>query len=199
MSESGIIEINPPKYPNPLANFSRGIGYPKWQPIDTKKQVSELFRFGFYSTVGSYAFLYLWKRTTFKLTIPISAITFITVAKGLQSSLANLREKNDCWNIFWGLTGANTLILSLGFKSMPPKVKIITGFLGTTAATIIDRAYWAQSTSSPVKNVRYELDQSNKDLTQQQFWDVWSRRPATETFEDLNVIGRSRVIEKKSD
>ncbi|KAI5960299.1 uncharacterized protein KGF55_004591 [Candida pseudojiufengensis] len=197
MSEQGIIEVPHLKYPNPLANFSRGIGYPQWKPIDTKKQVFELFKFGFYSTVGSYAFLYMWKRTTFKLTIPISAITFITVAKGIQSSLANLREKNDCWNIFWGLIGSNTLILSLGFKNMPPRTKIITGFLGTTAATIIDRAYWAQSASSPVKNAKYDLNQSNEKLTKQQFWDVWNRRPATETFQDLNVLSTARVIEEE--
>ncbi|CAK9438596.1 uncharacterized protein LODBEIA_P28200 [Lodderomyces beijingensis] len=175
------------KYPNPLANFSRGIGYPEWHPIDTRKQVSQLFKFGFYTTVGSYAFLYLWKRATFKIEIPASAVAFFCIAKGVQSSLANLREKNDCWDTFWGLAAANTIVLSAGFRSMPAKSKVITGVLGTSLATVIDRAYWAQSTSSPAKDVKYELGQINKDLPKQSFWDVWSRRPITQTVEELGV------------
>lgn len=175
------------KYPNPLANFSKGLGYPEWHPIDTRKEVGQLFKFGFYSTVGSYAFLYIWKRTTFKLEIPISAITFLTVAKGVQSSVANLREKNDCWNTFWGLTAANTVVLSAAFRSMPAKHKVITGALGTSLATIVDRAYWAQSTSSPTTDAKYELANENKDLPQQGFWDIWQRRPITQTVEELGV------------
>lgn len=175
------------KFPNPLANFSKGLGYPEWHPIDTRKEVGQLFKFGFYSTVGSYAFLYIWKRTTFKLEIPIAAITFLTVAKGVQSSVANLREKNDCWNTFWGLTAANTVVLSAAFRSMPPKHKIITGALGTSLATIVDRAYWAQSTSSPTADAKYELANENKDLPKQGFWDVWQRRPITQTVEELGV------------
>lgn len=27
------------KYPSPLANFSKGIGYPAWTPIDTQKKL----------------------------------------------------------------------------------------------------------------------------------------------------------------
>ena len=89
------------KYPNPLANFTKGLGYPEWQPIDTKKEVGQIFRFGFYSTVGAYAWLYFWKRTTFKLELPLSVIGFFSIAKGVQDSIANIREINDCWNTFW--------------------------------------------------------------------------------------------------
>ncbi|KAI3403848.1 hypothetical protein KGF56_003278 [Candida oxycetoniae] len=175
------------KYPNPLGNFSKGLGYPEWHPIDTRKQVSQLFRFGFYTTIGSYGFLYLWKRTTFKLEIPLSAVAFFTIAKGMQSSLANLREKNDCWNTFWGLATANTIVLTAAFKSMPPKHKILTGVFGTSLATIFDRAYWAQSTSNPSYNAKYESAQVDKDLPKQSFWDIWQRRPLTDTVQELGV------------
>ena len=175
------------KYPNPLANFTKGLGYPEWQPIDTKKEVGQIYRFGFYSTVGAYAWLYFWKRTTFKLELPLSVIGFFSIAKGVQDSIANIREINDCWNTFWGLTAANTVVLSAGFRSMPPKHKIITGALGTSIATILDRAYWAQSTSSPRLDAKYELANTNENLPKQQFWDVWQRRPITQTVEELGV------------
>lgn len=35
------------KYPNPLANFTKGLGYPEWQPIDTKKEVGQILDLGF--------------------------------------------------------------------------------------------------------------------------------------------------------
>ncbi|EMG46680.1 hypothetical protein SBY92_005424 [Candida maltosa Xu316] len=175
------------KYPNPLANFSQGLGYPAWTPIDTKKEVGQLFRFGFYTTVGAYGWLYFFKRSTFKLGLPISALAFVTIAKGVQDSVANIRETNDCWNIFWGLSAANTVVLSAGFKSMPIKHKLITGILGTSVATILDRAYWAQSTSSPRLDAKYELANMNKDLPKQQFWDVWERKPISQTVEELGV------------
>ncbi|WLF77854.1 hypothetical protein PVL30_001576 [Lodderomyces elongisporus] len=187
-----VVEVAPlpeaaNKYPNPLGNFSRGLGYPDWHPIDTRKEVTQIFRFGFYSTVGAYAFLYIWKRATFKIEIPLSAVAFFTIAKGVQSSVANLREKNDCWDTFWGLTAANTIVLTTAFRSMPPKHKILTAAFGTSLGTIADRAYWAQSTSSAKANAKYELDQTDKDLPKQEFWDIWQRRPITQTVQDLGV------------
>ncbi|CAI5758817.1 unnamed protein product [Candida verbasci] len=190
------VEISLPnsvdKYPNPLANFTKGIGYPKWEPIDTKKQVSQILRFGFYTTVGSYAWIYLWKRSTFKIGVPIAAVSFFAIAKGLQSSLANLREKNDSWNVFWALGAANTIVLTAGFKNLPPKHKLLSGIFGTCLVTLIDRAWWASATSSISKNANYELGQINKELPKQGFWDVWSRRPITQTVEELG-IGRGIV------
>lgn len=175
------------KSPSPLANFSKGIGYPAWSPIDTQKEVGQILRFGLYSTVGAYAWLYFWKRTTFKLQIPLSVVAFFGVARGVQDSVANIRETNDCWNTFWGLTAANAVVLSAGFKNLPAKHKVITATLGTAVATILDRAYWAQSTTSPRLDAKYELANENEKLPKQQFWDVWQRRPITQTVEELGV------------
>ncbi|KAK6202640.1 uncharacterized protein RJT21DRAFT_20940 [Scheffersomyces amazonensis] len=175
------------KFPNPLANFTNASAYPPWKPVDTKKQTLQVFKFGFYTTVGAYAWLYLWKRTTFKIELPLAAVGFFTVATGTKGIITNLREKNDGWNTFWAVGAGNLACLTVGFRSMPPKHKVLTGIFGASVTALLDHAYWAQSTSSAGQNVKYLPANTDDEVDKQQFWDVWKRRPLSQTVESLGA------------
>lgn len=182
------------KWPTPLVNLANASAYPKWEPVDTKKKTLQVFKFSFYSTVGSYAWLYLWKRTTFKIGLPLSVAGFATVAVGVRGSLANLREKNDGWNTFWAVAAGNLACLTIGFKNMPPKHKVLAGISGAAITAFIDHAFWAQSPSFAGRDIRFAEANTGDELPQQQFWDVWKRRPLSQTVE---ALGEGRGIFKQ--
>lgn len=175
------------KFPSFLVNFSNASAYPPWKPVDTKKETTQVFKFGFYTTVGAYAWLYLWKRTTFKIGLPATVIAFATTATAAKGMITNLRETNDGWNTFWAVGAGNLVCLSAGFKSMPAKNKILTGLSGAAITAIIDHAYWAQSTSFAGRDAKYVGANTDDNLEKQQFWDIWKRRPLSQTVEELGV------------
>ncbi|KAK6457837.1 uncharacterized protein RJT20DRAFT_125698 [Scheffersomyces xylosifermentans] len=174
-------------FPTPFVNLANASAYPPWKPIDTKKETAQIFKFGFYTTVGAYAWLYLWKRTTFKVELPLTVVGFATVATATKGAITNLRQKNDGWNTFWAVGAGNLAALTVGFKSMPPKHKVLTGIAGASITALVDHAYWAQSPSSAGQDVRFEAANTDKDLEKQQFWDVWKRRPLSQTVEGLGA------------
>lgn len=173
------------KVPNPFVNLTNASAYPKWEPIDTRGETAKIFKFSFYSTIGAYAWLYIWKRTTFKLEIPLTVVGFTTVATASKSMIANLREKNDGWNTFWAVGLGNLVVLSAGFRNMPVKHKILTGFSGAMVTGLINHWAWAQSTSFPGRDVKHYLSQD--DVPKQEFWDVLRRRPLSQTVQELGV------------
>lgn len=182
------------KFPNPLVNFSNSSAYPKWEPIDTRKQTTQVFRFSFYTTVGAYAWLYLWKRTTFKMGLPLAVSGFATVATATKGIVTNLREKNDAWNTFWAVGAGNLACLSIGFKNMPAKHKVLSGIAGAFITAALDQASWAQSPSSVSRDAKYVEANTGESLPKQGFWDVWKRRPLSQTVESL---GEGRGIFKQ--
>lgn len=175
------------KFPTPFVNLTNASAYPKFSPIDTKKKTTQVFQVGFFTTIGAYAWLYLWKRTTFKLSLPLTVVGFATIATGTKGIVTNLRETNDGWNTFIAVGTGNLAVLTAGFKSMPAKHKILTGLGGASAAALLDQTLWAQSASSAGKDFRFEAANTDKDLEKQQFWDVWRRRPLSQTVESLGV------------
>lgn len=181
------------KWPRPFGNLTSAVAYPPFEPIDTRKRTMQVFRFSFFTTAGAYAWLYVWKRATFKLGLPAAVITFATVATGAKSMITNLREKNDGWNTFWGVGLGNLTVLTVGFKLMPVKHKIMTGVAGAAAAAFADHFRWAQSTSLAYTDAKFVPANSADELPKQQFWDVWQRRPMSQTVEEL---GRGRGILK---
>lgn len=180
------------KWPTPFVNFGNASAYPKWEPVDTRKKTMQVFRFGFYSTVGAYAWLYLFKRTTFKLSLPLSIAGFATVATATKGIVTNLREKNDGWNTFWAAATGNLALLSIGFKNMPVKHKVLSGVAGACAVAVVDHVSWAQSASFAGRHTTY-ADANVDELPKQQFWDVWKRRPLSQTVDSL---GEGRGILK---
>lgn len=182
------------KFPNPLVNFSNASAYPKWEPVDTRKETMQVFRFSFYTTVGAYAWLYFWKRTTFKLGLPLAVSGFATVATATKGIVTNLREKNDAWNTFWAVGAGNVACLTLGFRNMPAKHKIMAGVAGSFITAALDHASWAQSTSTVSKDAKYAEANTGDKLPDQQFWDVWRRRPLSQTVETL---GEGRGVFKQ--
>ncbi|ODV77399.1 uncharacterized protein CANTADRAFT_308000 [Suhomyces tanzawaensis NRRL Y-17324] len=175
------------KWPTPFVNLANASAYPSWTPIDTKKETTQIFKFGFYTTVGAYAWLYLWKRTTFKLGLPLTAVGFATIATATKGIVTNLREKNDGWNTFIAVGTGNLACLTVGFKNMPVKHKVLTGIAGATVTALVDHALWAQSPSSAGRNARYAEGNTEEVLDKQQFWDVWKRRPLSQTVESLGA------------
>lgn len=182
------------KWPNPFGNVFNAAAYPKWEPIDTKKKTMQVFRLGFYTTVGSYAWLYIFKRTTFKIGLPMAVTAFATVAVGTRSALANLREKHDGWNTFWAVAAGNLVILTAGFKKIPLKHKFMTGVGGACASALFQLAIWAQSTSSAGQDVRFAAANTEEPVPEQQFWDVLKRRPLSQTRE---ILGDGRGVMKQ--
>lgn len=182
------------KWPTPLVNFANASAYPKWEPVDTKKKTTQVFKFSFYSTVGAYAWLYLWKRTTFKLGLPLAISGFATVATATKGIITNLREKNDGWNTFWAVGAGNLACLSIGFKSMPAKHKVLAGISGAALTAAIEQFMWAQSPSFAGRDVKFAAANTGDELPQQKFWDVWKRRPLSQTVE---ALGEGRGIFKQ--
>lgn len=190
MSETEAVAVVPDstfKWPRPFGNLSNASAYPPFEPVDTKKKTLQVFRFSFYTTAGAYAWLYIWKRTTFKLGLPATVIAFATVATGAKAMITNIREKNDGWNTFWGVAAGNLTVLTVGFKTMPLKHKAMTGVAGACAAAFADHFRWAQSTSSAYTDVTYAKSNTEEELPKQKFWDVWQRRPLSQTVEELGV------------
>lgn len=175
------------KWPTPFVNMANASAYPPFSPVDTKGETAKVFKFGFYTTIGAYTWLYLWKRTTFKLAMPLTVVGFATTATAAKGAITNLREKNDGWNTFFAVGAGNLAVLTAGFKSMPAKHKFLTGIGGAAAAALIDHALWAQSPSSAGQDTTYALANTDKEFNKQQFWDVWKRRPLTQTVEELGV------------
>ncbi|GEQ66649.1 hypothetical protein JCM33374_g312 [Metschnikowia sp. JCM 33374] len=136
------------KWPTPFANLFSSHAYPKWEPVDTAKQTKQVFKFGFYTTAGAYAWLFLWKRTTFKLELPMVVTGFATVAVAARGISANLREKNDGWNTFWAVAAGNATVLTAGFRQMPLKQKVMGGVSGACLTALAEQIMWAQSASS---------------------------------------------------
>ena len=130
------------KWPTTFSNLLSSQAYPKWEPIDTAKQTKQVFKFGFYTTAGAYAWLYLWKRTTFKLELPMVVTGFATVAVAGRGIAANLRETNDGWNTFWGVLAGNAAVLTAGFRSMPLKQKLMTGISGACLTALAEQIMW---------------------------------------------------------
>merc|ERR1711890_60256 len=182
-----------PSYPNSqfktpkLGNITNSNAYPPWKPVDTRKETLQVFRFSFYTTVGAYAWLYFWKRTTFKLGLPLTVVGFATVATGTKGIITNLREKNDAWNTFWAVGAGNLVCLSAGFKSMPAKHNVMTGLGGAALTAFLDHAFWAQSPSFAGRDAKYLKANSDEDVPKQQFWDIWKRRPLSQTVEELGA------------
>lgn len=175
------------KWPTPFVNLVNASAYPKWEPVDTKKKTLQVFRLGFYSTAGAYAWLYFWKRTTFKLGLPIAVTSFATIAVGARGMLANLREKNDGWNTLWAVGAGNLALLTVGFKLMPLKHKFMSGIGGAVITALCEQMVWAQSPSSAGQDVRFAAANTGDELPEQQFWDVWKRRPLSQTVEALGA------------
>lgn len=179
------------KVPRPFINLFSSEVFPKYEPVDTVGETTKIFKFSFYTTVGAYTWLYFWKRTTFKIELPLTVVGFATVATATKGIVTNLREKNDGWNTFWAVGAGNLAVLSAGFRSMPPKHKIMTGITGAALTAFINQFSWAQSASFPGRDVR-QFAANEKDLPQQGFWDVMRRRPLSQTVEELGV-GRGVV------
>lgn len=182
------------KWPSPLVNFANASAYPKWEPVDTKKETLQVFRLTFYTTVGAYAWLYMWKRTTFKVGIPLAVSGFATVATATKGIVTNLRGKNDGWNTFWAVGAGNLACLTVGFKSMPVKQKIMTGIAGAALTAVVDHISWSQSPSFASRDVKFAAANTGDELPQQGFWDVWKRRPLSQTVE---ALGEGRGIFKQ--
>ncbi|CAH6718578.1 hypothetical protein CLIB1444_01S09846 [[Candida] jaroonii] len=173
------------KLPTPFSNMYNATAYPAWTPIDTRSETSKVFRFSFYSTIGAYTWLYFWKRTTFKLELPLTFIGFTTVAVATKSMVANLREKNDGWNLFWGVGLGNLAVLTAGFKHMPLRHKFMTGISGAAVSGLLNQWLWAQSTSSAGRDVRHFS--KNDEVPKQGFWDVVQRKPLSQVVEEVGV------------
>lgn len=182
------------KWPTPFVNFANASAYPAWEPVDTKKKTLQVFKLGFYTTVGSYAWLYLFKRTTFKIGLPLAVTAFATVAVGAKGMITNLREKNDGWNTFWAVGAGNLVVLTAGFKSMPLKHKVLAGVTGATLTAVLDQWSWAQLPSFAGRDVRFAAANTGDELPEQGFWDVWKRRPLSQTVE---ALGEGRGIFKQ--
>lgn len=190
MSEQGdteqrIVPDSTFKWPRPFGNLTNASAYPPWKPVDTKKETSQIFRFTFYTTVGAYAWLYFWKRTTFKIGLPMTVVTFATVATASKGMITNLREKNDGWNTFWGIGLGNLVCLTAGFKNMPAKHKALTGISGAAIAAFLDHWSWSQSASFAGRDTKHVMANTGEELPKQQFWDVWRRRPLSQTVEEM--------------
>lgn len=181
------------KWPSPFVNVANALAYPKWRPVDTKKETMQVFRFSFYTTIGAYLWLYLFKRTTFKLELPLAVAGFATVATATKGIVTNLREKNDSWNIFWAVGAGNLACLTIGFKLMPPKHKVLSGLAGASITALVNHVSWGQLASSAGQHARFEEANTGKALAKQEFWDVWKRRPLSQTVESL---GEGRGILK---
>lgn len=173
------------KLPSPFVNLTSASAYPAYEPVDTKKNTLRVFRLTFYTTVGAYAWLYLWKRTTFKVGIPLSFVGFATVATFAKGSIVNLREKNDAWNTFFAVGAGNLACLTVGFKQMPAKHKVLTGLTGAALTAFADHCLWSQSPSYAGRDTKHVMANTEEDLHKQQFWDVWRRRPLSQTVEEL--------------
>lgn len=182
------------KFPSPFGNVFNASAYPAWKPVDTKKKTLQVFKLGFYSTVGAYAWLYFFKRTTFKIGLPLSITAFATVAVATKGIVANLREKNDGWNTFWAVGTGNLVILTAGFKNMPAKHKVLGGVAGAVVTTLLEQWLWAQLPSFAGRDTVYAEANTGAELPQQQFWDVWKRRPLSQTVE---ALGEGRGIVKQ--
>lgn len=182
------------KWPNPFVNFSNASAYPKWEPVDTPKRTLQVLRLGAYTTFGAYAWLYIWRRATFKLSLPLTFTAFATVAVAAKGMITNLREKNDGWNTFWAVGAANMTVLSTGFKQMPAKHKVLSGFSGALLAAGISHFWWAQSTSFVGRDVKYMTANSDEPIeNKQEFWDVMKRRPMSQT---IDILGAGRGVFK---
>ncbi|CUM67990.1 uncharacterized protein PRCAT00005704001 [Priceomyces carsonii] len=175
------------KWPTPFVNFANASAYPPWKPVDTKKETTQVFKFTFYSTVGAYAWLALWKRTTFKLGLPLTVVGFTTIATATKGVVTNIREKNDAWNTFWAVGTGNLACLTVGFRSMPARHKVLTGISGAIVTALLDHAYWAQSPSFGGRDTKHVKANTDQELEKQQFWDVWRRRPLSQTVEELGA------------
>lgn len=192
MSEEAKVEVTQYpdstfKLPTPFVNLANSSAYPAWTPVDTQKQTSQVFKFTFYTTVGAYTWLYLWKRTTFKLGLPLTVVGFATTATAAKGIVTNLREKNDAWNTFWAVGAGNLAVLTAGFKSLPAKHKALTGVAGAAVAAFLEQAIYAQSPSSAGRDFKFVEANTDQELEKQQFWDVWRRRPLSQTVEELGV------------
>ncbi|KAF8003318.1 hypothetical protein METSCH_A05610 [Metschnikowia aff. pulcherrima] len=175
------------KWPTPFSNLFSAHAYPKWEPVDTAKQTKLVFKFGFYTTAGAYAWLYMWKRTTFKLELPMVVTGFATVAVAARGISANLREKNDGWNTFWAVAAGNAAVLTAGFRQAPLKQKIMGGLSGACLAALMEQIMWAQSASSAEQHTRFAAANTGEELPKQEFWDVLKRRPLSQTVDALGV------------
>lgn len=175
------------KFPSPFVNLTSAAGYPAWEPVDTRKETTQVFKLTFYTTVGAYAWLYLWRRTTFKVGIPLTVVGFATVATAVKGISTNLREKNDAWNTFLGVGAGNLACLTAGFKSMPVKHKILTGLGGAALTALVDHVSWSQSPSFGGRDTKHAFANTDETFEKQKFWDVWRRRPLSQTVEELGA------------
>lgn len=180
------------KWPTPFVNLANASAYPPWTPVNTRERTAKVFRTCFYTTVGAYAWIYILKRATFKVGLPLTVIGFATVATGAKGMICNLRQKNDGWNTFGAVLLGNIAVLATGFRKTPLKHKVMTGLSGAAAAAFVEHFIWSQSTSFAGSGVRFSA--SGDPDKKQSFWDVYQRRPLLETVEYLGV-GRG-VIDK---
>ncbi|EGV64663.1 hypothetical protein PSN45_005001 [Yamadazyma tenuis] len=174
------------KLPRPFGNIFNASAYPQWEPVDTAGETKKIFKFTFYTTVGAYAWLYFWKRTAFKVELPLTVIGFTTVATATKGIITNLREKNDGWNTFWAVAAGNLAVLTGGFKTMPLKHKFMTGISGAAITGLLNQWSWAQSVNSPGREVKHILN-TGEEVPKQQFWDVMRRRPISQTVDEMGV------------
>lgn len=190
MSEEAPVKLpdSTNKWPTPFVNFANASAYPKWEPVDTQKKALQVLRLGVYTTIGAYGWLYIWRRTTFKIGLPLTLTAFATIFVGTKGVVTNLRETNDGWNTFWAMGAANLTVLSAGFKQMPAKHKVMSGVSGALLATAVDHFWWSQSTSFAGRDVKYITANTDEPIEKkQEFWDVWKRRPMSQTVEMLGV------------
>lgn len=185
-SEPKVVPSSSLQFPRPFGNLFNANSYPKWEPVDTKKETSRVFKLSFYTTVGAYAWLYFWKRTTFKLELPLTVVGFATIATATRGIVTNLREKNDGWNTFWAVGAGNLAVLSAGFKTMPAKHKIMTGVSGAAITALVSQWSWAESINSPGQEVKH-YEAHDKDIPKQGFWDVLRRRPLSQTVDEMGA------------
>lgn len=181
------------KFPR-LGGFFSSEHYPQYAPVDVKTQTTQILKFGGYTTALAYGWLYLFKRTTFKLGLPLTAIAFGATATATKGMVTNLREKNDAWNTFWGVLVGNTVVLTAGFKLMPLRNKVLTGLAGAGITAVLDNFFHAELVSLAGQDAKFVAANGDEKLAKQQFWDVWQRRPLLQTVEELGVgrgIGKS--------
>lgn len=119
--------------------------------------------------------------------MPLSAVAFVTTAVGVRSGLANIRERNDPWNIFWGSVAGSTALATTSYRSLPVSTRAWATFLSASVLAIGEGTWYAQSASSAGQDVKQVLADSESALEKQQFWDVWRRRPLSQTVEELGV------------
>ncbi|EGW34883.1 uncharacterized protein SPAPADRAFT_58011, partial [Spathaspora passalidarum NRRL Y-27907] len=164
----------------PLANFSTGAGYPAFKPLDTKGDTWKVFRTGFYTVTGAYVIMYMWRRSTFNIVRPLAVVTSLSIITGVHHSLANIREKNDSWNSFWGGVASSITLYQVFERGLPFRKQLFGTLAAASAIGILDRALASQRTSSAGQDFSYKTKKETEAEPvkhKQGFWEVWQRRP----------------------